>query len=254
MGEEKTNSNDHHQLDMYYRLDTNHKAKFAIKYIEEQLAKKQELCELKSSRRKALNQYFSDNPHTAEKQKKEIEKRFTVNSMRSLRFLRRKMTIEEFRSICVIGRGANSEVRLVRRKDSKEVFAMKILEKQEMIARGQIYQVLNELKVMKLANSAVEKLIFPKGIHELSQLTQFGSSKDAVEDKVKSQLHFPILHYAFQDLKNLYFVMEFLPGGDLVSVLMKYDVLNEDQCRFYIAETALAINYLHSLGFVHRDM
>lgn len=46
--------------------------------------------------------------------------------------------------------------------------------------------------------------------------------------------------------------MEYLQGGDLMNILMKYDVLNEDQVRFFIAETALAIQSVHELNYVHR--
>src|SRR4051794_23284059 len=62
------------------------------------------------------------------------------------------------------------------------------------------------------------------------------------------------LHYSFQDDKNLYLVMEYLPGGDLMTILMKYDILSEEQTRFYIAETALAIWSVHQLNYVHRDL
>lgn len=48
--------------------------------------------------------------------------------------------------------------------------------------------------------------------------------------------------------------MEYLPGGDLMTILMKYDILTEEQTRFYIAETALAINSVHELNYVHRDL
>ena len=46
--------------------------------------------------------------------------------------------------------------------------------------------------------------------------------------------------------------MEFLPGGDLMSMLIKYDTFSEDVSRFYIAECVLAIEAVHSLGFIHR--
>ena len=46
--------------------------------------------------------------------------------------------------------------------------------------------------------------------------------------------------------------MEFLPGGDLMTMLMKYDVFSEDVTRFYMAECALAIEAVHNLGFIHR--
>src|SRR5690606_6189114 len=62
------------------------------------------------------------------------------------------------------------------------------------------------------------------------------------------------LHYSFQDDDNLYLVMEFLPGGDLITLLMRHDTLNIEQTRFFIAEIALAINYVHSLNYVHRDI
>jgi len=62
------------------------------------------------------------------------------------------------------------------------------------------------------------------------------------------------LHYSFQDDKNLYLVMEYLPGGDLMTILMKYDILTEEQTRFYIAETAHAIWSVHQLNYVHRDL
>ncbi len=48
--------------------------------------------------------------------------------------------------------------------------------------------------------------------------------------------------------------MEFLPGGDMMTLLMKKDTLSEDVTQFYVAETALAIDYIHKLGFIHRDI
>lgn len=62
------------------------------------------------------------------------------------------------------------------------------------------------------------------------------------------------LLYSFQDDKNLYLVMDFLQGGDLMTILMRYDILTEEQTRFYIAETAMAINSVHQLQYVHRDL
>jgi len=62
------------------------------------------------------------------------------------------------------------------------------------------------------------------------------------------------LEFSFQDNKDLFLVMEYLPGGDLMTILMKYDILTEEQTRFYIAETALAIQSVHELNYVHRDL
>lgn len=57
-----------------------------------------------------------------------------------------------------------------------------------------------------------------------------------------------------QDKENLYLVMEYLPGGDLLSLMLRNGAFNEDLIRFYLAELLLALNTLHNLGFVHRDI
>ena len=48
--------------------------------------------------------------------------------------------------------------------------------------------------------------------------------------------------------------MEFLGGGDLMNLLIKYDILSEDSARFYIAELILAVETLHKMNFIHRDL
>ena len=62
------------------------------------------------------------------------------------------------------------------------------------------------------------------------------------------------LHYAFQDSQNLYLVMEFHPGGDLLTLLGKQEneMLEEKVAKFYLAEIVLALHNLHELGYVHR--
>merc|ERR1719391_1692545 len=62
------------------------------------------------------------------------------------------------------------------------------------------------------------------------------------------------LVYSFQDATYLYLVMEFCGGGDLMTILMREDILSENQTKFYIAELAQAINAVHELDFVHRDL
>ena len=62
------------------------------------------------------------------------------------------------------------------------------------------------------------------------------------------------LQYAFQDMENLYLVMDFHQGGDLLGLLSKYDdMLDEDMARFYLAEMVMAIHAVHTLGYVHRS-
>jgi len=97
---------------------------------------------------------------------------------------------------------------------------MKIMKKNEMLKKNQVAHIRAERDVLALAdNPWVVKL-----------------------------------HFSFQDDKNLYLVMEYLPGGDLMTILMKYDILSEEQTRFYVAETALAIWSVHQLNYVHRDL
>lgn len=60
------------------------------------------------------------------------------------------------------------------------------------------------------------------------------------------------LQFAFQDRENLYLIMEYLPGGDLLGLMIRNGAFDEELVRFYLAEIALAVNALHNLGFVHR--
>lgn len=60
------------------------------------------------------------------------------------------------------------------------------------------------------------------------------------------------LFYSFQDSEFLYLIMEYLPGGDIMTLLMREDILSEDVARFYIAESVLAIHSIHQHNYVHR--
>jgi len=152
--------------------------------------------------------------------KAEFEAKLAEEEAKMLRNRRKKMTPNDFENLTIIGRGAFGEVRICRKKDEGKVYAMKIMKKQEMLKKNQVQHIRAERDVLALAdNPWVVKL-----------------------------------HYSFQNDKNLYLVMEFLPGGDLMTILMKYDILTEEQTRFYIAETAMAIHSVHQLNYVHRDL
>ncbi|XP_075424502.1 citron Rho-interacting kinase isoform X6 [Ascaphus truei] len=65
----------------------------------------------------------------------------------------------------------------------------------------------------------------------------------------------PTLHYAFQDKYHLYLVMQYQPGGNLLSLMNRYDEqFDENMSQFYLAELVLAIHSLHQMGYVHRDI
>lgn len=60
------------------------------------------------------------------------------------------------------------------------------------------------------------------------------------------------LYCSFQDDEFLYLIMEYLPGGDMMTLLMRKDILTEDEARFYVGETVLAIESIHKHNYIHR--
>uniref|UniRef100_A0AAR2J372 Serine/threonine-protein kinase MRCK alpha n=1 Tax=Pygocentrus nattereri TaxID=42514 RepID=A0AAR2J372_PYGNA len=128
---------------------------------------------------------------------------------------------EDFEILKVIGRGAFGEVAVVKVKNSDKVFAMKILNKWEMLKRAETACFREERDVLVNGDSQ----------------------------------WITTLHYAFQDDNFLYLVMDYYVGGDLLTLLSKFeDRLPEDMARFYLAEMVLAIDSVHQLHYVHRDI
>ncbi|GJJ07470.1 Serine/threonine-protein kinase [Clathrus columnatus] len=140
-----------------------------------------------------------------------------------LRLRRTKLGLDDFKTVKVIGKGAFGEVRLVQKKDTSRIYAMKTLLKSEMLKKEQSTQ---------LAHVRAERDVLAEA-----------NTPWVVQ-----------LYYSFQDSAYLYLIMEFLPGGDLMTMLIKYDTFSEDVTRFYIAECVLAIEAVHKLGFIHRDI
>uniref|UniRef100_A0A4W4FBZ4 Rho-associated protein kinase 1 n=1 Tax=Electrophorus electricus TaxID=8005 RepID=A0A4W4FBZ4_ELEEL len=138
----------------------------------------------------------------------------TISKIRSLR-----MKADDYEVVKVIGRGAFGEVQLVRHKATRKVFAMKLLSKFEMIKRSDSAFFWEERDIMAFADSSWVVQLF----------------------------------YAFQDDRYLYMVMEYMPGGDLVNLMSNYDV-PEKWARFYTAEVVLALDGIHAMGFIHRDV
>uniref|UniRef100_A0A1I7Y6Q3 non-specific serine/threonine protein kinase n=2 Tax=Steinernema glaseri TaxID=37863 RepID=A0A1I7Y6Q3_9BILA len=133
-----------------------------------------------------------------------------------------RVKVSDFDVLKTIGRGAYGEVQLVRKRSNKNLYAMKLLNKQEM------------LEEIKSKNSAFYW-------HERDIMAHTDS-----EWIVR-------LHYAFQDARYLYMVMEYLPGGDLASFLLSNDV-SEEAARFFVAELVLALDVIHRSGYLHRDV
>ncbi|XP_066468108.1 rho-associated protein kinase 2 isoform X2 [Tiliqua scincoides] len=130
-----------------------------------------------------------------------------------------QMKAEDYEVVKVIGRGAFGEVQLVRHKTTQKAYAMKLLSKFEMLKRSDSAFFWEERDIMAFANSPWVVQLFS----------------------------------AFQDDRYLYMVMEYMPGGDLVNLMSNYDV-PEKWAKFYTAEVVLALDAIHSLGLIHRDV
>eukprot|EP00003_Mantamonas_plastica_P011755 TRINITY_DN2160_c0_g1_i11.p1 TRINITY_DN2160_c0_g1~~TRINITY_DN2160_c0_g1_i11.p1 ORF type:complete len:401 (+),score=124.17 TRINITY_DN2160_c0_g1_i11:68-1270(+) len=137
-----------------------------------------------------------------------------------MRLKRKKMTIADFKTLKVIGKGSFGEVRLVKDKETDEVFALKKMSKTAMVEQKQINNIRNERDIM----------------------TEFNDNPWVVT-----------LYYSFQDTEFLYFVMAYYPGGDLWNLLQNTG-LSEDEIRFYLAEIVLSIDSIHQMEYFHRDL
>ena len=137
-----------------------------------------------------------------------------------LRSHRRKMKLSDFEMLKTIGRGAFGEVRLVKFKETGEVFAMKIMLKESLVDKNQVEHIRAERDVMTLADKQ----------------------------------WIVTLYYTFQDDENLYMIEEYCSGGDMMGLLIRKDIFSEAATKFFICEMILGINSLHKIGYIHRDL
>jgi len=131
-----------------------------------------------------------------------------------------KVGIDDFIKLKVVGKGAFGKVYLVKKKDNDQVFAMKMLNKKEIKERDEIEHTLAEKSVLS---------------------------------KVKHPF-LAGLYYSFQSDNNLYFVMDFINGGELFHHLSIEGSFSEDRAKFYAAEILLGLEYLHNTGVIYRDL
>ncbi|KAH0603891.1 uncharacterized protein H6S33_007550 [Morchella sextelata] len=136
-----------------------------------------------------------------------------------LRLRRTNLRPEHFTILKVIGRGAYGQVCMVQKRDTGKIYAMKTIPKYRM-------------KNADLAHAKAER--------------------DVMADAKSPWL--VGLCFSFQDESKLYLIMEFLQGGDMMTLLMKYDTFTEDITRFYMAELVSAIEAVHNMGYIHRDI
>jgi serine/threonine protein kinase len=176
----------------------------------------------RQERRRALEGMMQKRRIAAGKRQKLREALYQKES-EFIRLRRKKLTGNVFESLKIIGRGAFGEVRLVKMRGTDEIYAMKKLRKSEMIKKDQVTHVLAERNV--LADHLATK------------------SPWVVR-----------LFYSFQDADYLYLIMEYVPGGDMMTMLINEDTFTEDATRFYIAQTIEALDCVHQLSYIHRDI
>ncbi|KAG0480236.1 hypothetical protein HPP92_011094 [Vanilla planifolia] len=131
-----------------------------------------------------------------------------------------RTSIDDFEIIKPISRGAFGRVFLAKKRTTGDLFAIKVLRKADMIRKNAVESILAERDILISVRNPFVVRFF----------------------------------YSFTSRENLYLVMEYLNGGDLYSLLRNLGCLDEEVARIYIAEVVLALEYLHSLRVVHRDL
>ncbi|EAR84156.1 Serine/Threonine kinase domain protein (macronuclear) [Tetrahymena thermophila SB210] len=133
---------------------------------------------------------------------------------------RKDVCLEDFQLLKVLGGGAFGKVLLVEDKQTQEWFAMKVIKKQVIIQNGKFEHTKTEKAILEHVN-------FPFLVN---------------------------LVYAFQDNQHIFFVMQFLKGGELYQYLKRDGRFTESRTKFYIAQLILALGHLHSKNIIYRDL
>lgn len=173
----------------------------------------------------------------------------------------RKMSAErDFKILETIGCGAFGEVFLCTLKDDplNTLLVMKKLRKTITMCRRQVLNVRSERDILVAARAGNKS-----NLGAASGASKRKSKNIEQQQMPTAPLLLPDLdlkdwavdiYFSFQDEEHLYFILEYCPGGDLMTWLMELDVFNENVAKFYLAEIALAIEALHRKGYAHRDI
>ena len=197
--------------------ETKLKAEIAKRYLEQRFQNNMEQYVRNTETRSRIQQVAEE--HNLNKE--EILKNFSREEDNYKRIQRTKLTIDRFNFIKLIGRGCVGDVWLVMDKITHEYFAMKVLQKCDIIASSQIACAQSEREILTIS---------------------------------QNQPWIVQLIYSFQDADHLYLVLEFVQGGDLMTALINRNVFPEKTAQFFAGEMALALHSVHKLGYLHRDM
>ncbi|KAL2321064.1 hypothetical protein Fmac_030033 [Flemingia macrophylla] len=198
---------------------TKQKVAAAKQYIENHYKEQMKSLQERKERRTILEKKLAD-ADVSEEDQNNLLKFLEKKETEYMRLQRHKMGVDDFELLTMIGKGAFGEVRVCKEKTTDHVYAMKKLKKSEMLRRGQVEHVRAERNLLaEVDSNCIVKL-----------------------------------YCSFQDDEYLYLIMEYLPGGDMMTLLMRKDTLTEDETRFYVGETVLAIESIHKHNYIHRDI
>ena len=138
--------------------------------------------------------------------------------------------LDEFAFLTTLGRGTFGKVIKVRHIPSRQIFAMKILSKSNIVQKHMEGFLREERRIWQLVSGPTSHPTMP------------------------SHPYVCQLHAAFQTASHLFFIMDYLPGGELYTHLLQLGTFSEEESRFYIAELILALQHIHSRNVCHRDL
>ena len=194
------------------------KSEMVKRYLEEYWYKISQQRASREERYNFLQQRLQES-NLSEEEKQEVIEEFKKEETDFTRFSRSKLKPDNFTYIDLIGRGGFADVWLVTDK-SKQIYALKIIRKKDVILNDQITAVRNERDILAIShNPWIVKLFC-----------------------------------SFQDEEHLYLVLEFVQGGDIMNALGRIGTFPPQVARFFCAEIALALHSVHQLGFVHSDL
>uniref|UniRef100_A0A3P8N897 Protein kinase N3 n=1 Tax=Astatotilapia calliptera TaxID=8154 RepID=A0A3P8N897_ASTCA len=153
---------------------------------------------------------------------KKLVSHYTILVFYFCSFFPKRMQVEDFKYISVLGRGHFGKVLLAEFKKTGKLYAVKALKKRDIVTRDEVDSLMSEKRIFEMINASRHPFLVN-------------------------------LHGCFQTSDHVCFVMEYLPGGDLM-IHIHNDVFNEAQTRFYSACVLLGLEFLHLNKIIYRDL
>ncbi|CAK9032147.1 Protein kinase 2 (PK2) [Durusdinium trenchii] len=154
------------------------------------------------------------------KKERPKEKRSLVMSQVAENSAKKKVGLDDFVLMTVVGKGSFGKVIQVKKKDSGKVYAMKVLKKEQVLKRKQFEHTMAERRIL-------EEIDHPFIVS---------------------------LRFAFQTTQKLYMIFDYFNGGELFHYLSKGGRFSEERARFYAAEIALGLEHVHAMNIIYRDL